>query len=343
MKRARWRIDEQALFLKRIGVLLDQGYSITEAIDFIIIQADTTKRTALNHCILELKEGKSVYQVLMAMKFHPTAVSYIFYSEQNGNLAIGFQSAGHLLLTRHNHQMKLMNQLAYPIFLLLFTMMMFLVMQMRLLPHFVMLYENFQVEPNFILKIAMVMNEKQEWIFWGTIVVILLLVLLALKLQKEFYSYKYQYFLTHLPLVGKTLQLWNTYYFSFQLSQLLKSGFSLLDSLRFIENDPKKGYLNEMMKDIHMNLLNGETLYFAVKKVPLWRSELAVVIQHGQLSGKLEGELENYSQYCFEELFMMIDKGIKIIQPLIFLIIGLWLILLYFSIMLPAFQLIHQF
>jgi competence protein ComGB len=50
----RWKQKEQVLFLKRLGLLLEKGYSLNEAIDFIKIQLDQPKQVLLNESMERL-------------------------------------------------------------------------------------------------------------------------------------------------------------------------------------------------------------------------------------------------------------------------------------------------
>jgi len=341
LRQSRWKIEEQILLLKRLGMLLDEGYSISDAIAFIQIQLKKDKQDELLESIEKLKNGEKFFKVLEQLQFHSTAVSFVFYGEQNGNLSKSLQTAGLILSERERRKKKIQTLLTYPIFLLILTGGMFFVISWQLLPQFIQLYHSFQAEPNVLLKSLFWIREHPLMI--GTVLLLLFSIMIiaqySYRMRKT--SFEIQTAFGKFPILGNLVQLWNTYYIAYHTSQLLQSGLSLFQSLHFIKDDPKKPYLKEAIEKINDGLLNGDSFSAAVQKIPFWKKELVTVIQHGQLISKLEVELEAYSQYCLEAFFEKLEKIIKIIQPLIFGFIAIWIILMYFSIMLPSFQLIN--
>ncbi len=341
LKRQQWKLNEQILFLKRLGMLLDEGYSISDAIRFIKIQLSKNKHAPLTKSIEQLKNGEKFYTVLNQLFFHSTAVSFIYYGEKNGQLARALQTASTILLEREKRKEKIKKLLMYPIFLLIVTGIMFFVISWQLLPQFAQLYDSFQAEPNHFIKFFYWIYEHPKIISLTILSIFLVGVTSFFIFKKRRTSYEIQFTLRKLPVIGDLVQLWNTYYIAYHTSQLLSGGLSLSQSLLFIKDDPEKPYLAEAIEKINKGLLDGESLANAVGEIPIWRKELVAVIEHGQLSGKLEIELNAYSQYCLELFFDRLEKLIKFIQPLIFSFIALWIIIMYFSIMLPSFQLIN--
>ncbi|MCU9613861.1 competence type IV pilus assembly protein ComGB [Caldibacillus lycopersici] len=342
MRKRRWSIHEQALLFQRLGLLLQQGYTLSEAIDFMIIQLDKEKSSALTTGVEQLKTGERFYKVLSNLKFHPTAVSFVYYGEENGQLAFSLKTTGELLQKRENDEGRLKNLLAYPLFLLMFTAVLFFVIQWKLLPQFLQLYNSFQTEPSMFIRF-MVWQRNHPVLILLVLLVITAIYLVSFTIFKEKKSpYELQCLFAKIPMFGPIYRLWHTYYISFQISQLLTNGISLHDALKFISKDPKKKYLYEAINQINADLLNGESLYSAVKRIPLWQKELAIVVLHGQLSGKLDIELKTYSEICFQQFSERIEKLINIIQPLIFTLLAVWLIVLYMSIMMPSFQMINK-
>ena len=341
LRRSRWKIEEQIMFLKRLGMLLDEGYSLNDAISFIQIQLKKDKQNKLLESIEKLKNGEKFFKVLEQLQFHSTAVSFVFYGEQNGNLSKSLQTAGLILSEQEKRKKKIQTLLAYPIFLLILTGGMFFVISWQLLPQFIQLYHSFQAEPNVLLKSLFWIRVHP--LILGTFLLLLFSIIViaqyCYRMRKT--NFEIQTVFGKVPILGNLIQLWNTYYIAYHTSQLLQSGLSLYQSLQFIKDDPKKTYLKEAIEKINDGLLSGDSLSKAVQKIPFWRKELVTVIHHGQLISKLEVELEAYSQFCLETFFEKLEKIIKIMQPLIFGVIAVGIILMYVSIMLPSFQLIN--
>ena len=191
-----------------------------------------------------------------------------------------------------------------------------------------------------------------EFLYWLNrhpeflIMLILSFSLISLLIYSYFKNKKsaeeVQIFLASIPLAGPLFRLWNTYYIAYHLSTLLKNGISLYQSLKLIMDDPKKKYLKTIIEKMNLQLMAGDNLAQSIRSVPIWQNEFSHIIHHGSLSGRLDIELETYSQACIDSFFDKIEKTIKIVQPIMFSFIALWILIMYFSIMLPSFQMINQ-
>lgn len=340
----KWTIKQQAAFLNRLGLLLERGYSLSEAITFLALhmQIHVRQQQQLQKTIDKLKNGESFSEVLEDLCFHPTSISYAYYGENNGNLSQTLQTAGQILFKQALESAKIMKLLTYPIFLLVFTGLMFTLMQWILFPQFAEMYHSFQTKPGGLMEWMLWVNQHQ-WQLFIVITMFILMILLGISIWKRKNSqYEIQIVLCQLPFVGPIYKLINTYYISYQMSMLLTNGASLMDCLQFLKKDPKKQYLQDAMKLIDSDLLAGEQLAEAMVKIPLWQKELTSVIRHGQQSGRMDIELSTYSETCYGLVSDKIEKMTQILQPFLFSMIGIWIVIMYISIMLPSFQMINN-
>lgn len=343
--RKRWTLNDQALFLKRIGVLLGHGYSLVEAIYIMKIQLDSEKIPGkyLEEAIHRLKNGEDFSKILAGLGFHPTAVSFIYYGENNGEMGNSLIRAGEVLERRSNDMKQLQKVSGYPLFLFIFTVIVMTIFHYSLVPQLKLLFSSMEAKISVSMKIMFWIYDHSTLLLLLILSIILFLFISIRRWTKLKSRYEIHVKLCRMPLFGNILRLWNTYYISYQMSQLLKNGHSLTECLQFVEGDPEKKHVQEAFRLIKSELLEGKPLPNAVEKIPIWQREFSTVIRHGELTGNLDIELETYSQLCMDLFTEKISKLLRWIQPALFLIIGLWILLLYISIMLPSFQMIQQF
>ncbi|WP_158661066.1 competence type IV pilus assembly protein ComGB [Bacillus kwashiorkori] len=342
MKQKMWNMKDQADFLTRLGTLLGQGYSLNQALRFLIYQVDENNRSVIYNAIGQLNAGEKLYSVLNASRFMPVCVSFTYFGEKNGDLQKSLITAGSLLKKQLNNRQQVRKLLSYPLFLLSFTFILFAIMQSNILPQFLHLYDSFQVEPNLLIRMLNSLNEYRTFYLLLLCCFMLMIVIFYRLFLNKVQPHERMCLYSRLPIIGKIIKLWNTYYSAFHLSQLLQAGISLNESLQLLGNDPQKKFLNTACQIVQKRLLEGVDFSRAVTVIPYWNEELSFIIQHGQMTGRLAGELETYSTYCLEEFSEQIEKIIKILQPFIFLIIGIWIITLYISLLLPTFQMINN-
>ncbi|MBY6271779.1 competence type IV pilus assembly protein ComGB [Caldibacillus debilis] len=340
--RKKWKVEEQSRFMKRLGTLLQKGYTLGEALEFLRLQFSGKVKDAIGEAIRALEEGDSFYRVIRRFRFDPLCAVFAYYGETHGQLPESLITAGEMLERKYGQQAKFRHLLAYPVLLFAMTVGVFFILQTRILPQFVLLYENFRVKPNRLILFYLWLNGHYPQIFLAVCLLFSVLLPLFFKWGKNVSPFERQRWLAKLPGIGPFLMLWKTYYFSFHLSQLLKNGFSLHESLMVIRSDPEKKYLRETIDRIHRVLFSGKSLPDGVREIPFWLPELAAVIEHGQLAGRLDMELESFSLHCLERFYERVERLLKFVQPLMFSLIALWIVLLYVSILSPTFEMINR-
>ena len=85
MSKSGWKLKDQAIFLKKLGELLENGYSLSDAIRFLKFQESKKKQVDFQDVLKDFKNGYPLHYVLTKMRFHPQLVSYIYYGEQYGD------------------------------------------------------------------------------------------------------------------------------------------------------------------------------------------------------------------------------------------------------------------
>ena len=78
-----------------------------------------------------------------------------------------------------------------------------------------------------------------------------------------------------------------------------------------------------------------------LKSLKCFQPDLIKFIEQGEKSGKLDIELKLYSQMLLHQFENKVLRQTKFIQPVIFFILGLFIVSLYLVIMLPMFELMQ--
>ena len=86
---------------------------------------------------------------------------------------------------------------------------------------------------------------------------------------------------------------------------------------------------------------NGRTLPLILKNLKCFKNDLIKIYRARRKSGKLDIELKLYSQMLLQHFEDKVIKQTKLIQPVIFFILGLFIVSLYLVIMLPMFELMQ--
>lgn len=339
-KKRNWSLKEQADFLKKAGELIDRGYPLSEAIHSVTYQMKGTQKEEIHRSLGDLKEGYPFHKVLLDMGFNKTLIGFVYFAEQHGSLADAFRDGSEMILKREGDAEKLKKLLFYPIVLLVLTLFLFLFVEKIILPQYTFLFRSMNLSPNFFMKLVYLIGDLFPFV--------LILILLFLIFAFYYYFMKFRRYtplkrrtlMTSIPILGVYFRLLTSHYFSIQLSYLLRGGLSILEALKLFEQNMKHSFDRQLGKEMQEQLSKGETFEEILKQYSFFEKELPFIVKHGHENGKLDQELLFFSRYCLSKLESKMEKSFKVVQPILYSIIGVIIVSMYLAILLPMFQLL---
>ncbi|PLR99927.1 competence type IV pilus assembly protein ComGB [Bacillus sp. T33-2] len=339
LRKNNWPVEEQARFLKRTGELLSRGYPLAEALESMSFYLSSHRKTEIRKCLDQLKEGYPLSQIVADLKFNRDLVSYIYFAETHGGLAEAIVEGSNLVLKRENDMKKMLRLASYPLFLIIFTGVLLFFVDEVLLPKFMSLFKNMNLEPNFFTSVVISASAATPIIFSAILCLCAASFVYYTVVFKRFHPLIQRQKLVKLPVVGKLLRLLYTHFFSIQLSYLFSGGLSVYDALKVFEKNRNVPFAAALGTEINRTLAAGQQLDYIISTFPFFEEEFCRIVKHGQENGKLDQELYFYSRHCLSQLEERTEKGIKILQPALYSFIAVMIISLYLAILLPMFRL----
>lgn len=332
-------MKEQADFLLRLGDLLEHGYALADGIQFLRFQQSESKRASLDLGIEELRNGYPFYAVLTSLLFHPQLISFIYYAEQYGNLPKALQEAGHYWSKRSEDMEKIQKLLMYPLFLLLFTGGAFYMLQHVLLPKFDTLFQSMDVEQSFFLRLVHFASAALAWAPW----ILGIAAAAGLLLWKFWYltlsPLTRRLFLLKIPIAGPFIRLYETHFFASQFSSLLSGGLSLKESIQLFSENQQQPFYRVLCLLIREELTEGKAFETILRQQPYFDKNLHLITANGLKNGRLDQELFHYSRYLLTKIEERMSLAMRIVQPVIFSVVGILVISIYLAVLLPMFSL----
>lgn len=337
----RWKRSEQAIFLFRLGELLASGYHLSEALRFIESQETAKKRVYINEAIGRLKDGQTLHEVLLFLGFYPQLLQFVYYAEYYGDLPHALIEGGQFWSKRIEDRDKLLKMLIYPLLLLVLIIVIAFLLQGILLPKFQSLYESMNIAPSFFLQSIIFLSNISQYTPYLLIGIgVALVTIKKLWLNKLCHFQKKKYFLK-IPFIGVYIRLFDTYYFTYQLSGLLAGGLSINDCIQLFVKHNHQPFFQKLSEEIFQELNEGRSLESIFKELPYFERYASDVMANGQKNGKLDQELYHYSRILLQTIEDKMIAVIKIIQPLLFAIVGSIVVAIYLSVLLPMFSIIE--
>lgn len=149
-------------------------------------------------------------------------------------------------------------------------------------------------------------------------------------------------FVMKLPLISGYFQLFKTYFVTNELVLFYKNGItlqSIVDVYINHSSDPFRQFLGKYLLTYSEM---GYGLPQILEKLKCFKPQLIKFVLQGEKRGKLEVELKLYSQILVRQIEDKAIKQTQFLQPILFLILGLFIVAIYLVIMLPMFQIMQS-
>lgn len=342
MKKSKWNLKKQALFLQKLSDLLEEGYSLNEAISFTSLHLTRDLKADAQKCTQLLAQGNPFRVALRELGFHRQVLSFLYFAENYGDVKRALKESSRLLNLQLNHLEKAKQVLRYPLFLLTVILAILYTVEFIVAPQFKAMYQSMNVQTTVMMLILLSMFDFVFFTFMAMILLCLIAILYYYFYFRHISPKTQMRIIMRIPFIRRFLSLYNSYYFSFQLSFLLKGGLSIFESLSLFYHQPLLPIFKEEAERIIEQLTNGKRFSDIMRESLLFEQGIADVIYHGQAIGKLDRELYTYSQLLLSSLEESVLKVISYIQPIIFFIIGILVLMVYLSVMLPMYRMIES-
>lgn len=322
----------------RIGRLLKQGYPLHTALTFIQLHVPEKIKQQYEKVLASLESGYPIHEAFQVFSLPPSLKSFLYFFEQQGNIAEGFIQTGSLLLKREQTKGELLKLLRYPILLLWLSAMLIILMYHFVLPHFHSFFA--MVEIPRLSSLLLKALDLLPYLLFGAVAIFLCGGFALWIRLKQSSPAKRVRFLLALPKGKRYVQTSITYYFSYQLGHLLAVGLTLQQALSLFNKQDYLPFFQQECLEIMHQLHQGNSLDRIVQEKPYFRKELGFVIANGEKTGYVAHDLFHYSEMLYKEMEEAVQRILKVIQPALFVVVGGIIFLLFLATMLPLFQMV---
>ncbi|MDX8359609.1 competence type IV pilus assembly protein ComGB [Cytobacillus sp. IB215316] len=336
----KWNLKQQAQFCRRLGELLEKGYTLSQGIEFLTLQLSKSQQEDLQYCIGKMKEGYLLHEVLEHLSFHRDLLSYLYFSEQQGELAKALLEGSSIIAKKDAYYKKFIKVIRYPVFLIVVVSLLFVAVQQVLLNQFDQLNQSMKLTKTTFSTILHNVYAITPYIFLTGLCGLILSLAFYFTFFKKQSPILQMNIICKIPFLHSSVAQINSQYFSFQLSTLLSGGLSINEALLIFEQQYHLAFFQIEAARIRQQLTSGECLEAIIKSRPYFEKELALVISHGQSNGNLANELYHYSQYTLLRIEEKVMSFLNILQPALFISVGMIVVFIYLAIMIPMFQLV---
>jgi general secretion pathway protein F len=331
-----------AIMTRQIAVLLQAGMPLVEALGALLEQ---TSNPRLRKTIYEVRdrvnEGVTLADSLAAhgRVFSELYVNMVRAGEASGALESVLLRLADIMERQVRMKHKITSMLAYPILMAFVGLGIITFMMGFIVPKIVQIFEKQERDLPTVTTIMITScNFVREW--W---VLILLLVIGGFTAWRIWVGRpdgrrRWDGIKLRLPMLGPLYIKMISARFSRTLGTMLQSGLIMMTALDVVKSVVENKVVENAMDDVKSGVRRGRDLTIPLKETGLFPPMLIHMVELGQRSGELESMLIRVADTYDEDIEMTVNGIVSLLEPLMIVVMGVFVGFLVFSILLPIFD-----
>ncbi len=333
---------EVALILRQLGVLINSGLPLEDSLKLILEQADTARQKALlEGWRVDIMEGRSLSSAMRRSRFQlPEAViAGVGVGEETGHLHGVLMRMADELETGAANRQAFRRGLAYPVTLVVFSIVAVSVMMVWVVPRITRVFVSARAELPLVTKLVVALSGFVQ--AYGGYMALMTAALLA-----GFHIWNrnpdrrrvWHHYQLSLPGFGNWVRMANVADWARSLGALLGSGVPVLVALHISSSVMTNLHLRWQMEQVTERVRRGSSLHQAVREESAGSGFLLHMIGSGEASSELDTMLARISDYYSARLGASVDTFLKLMNPVLIVSMGIVILVIVAAVMLPIVQ-----
>jgi type IV pilus assembly protein PilC len=326
---------------QQFNTLIKAGLPILRALDLLATRASSPKlRPVISQIRDQVREGKSLSEAVdQAGVFSKVYSTAILAGEKSGNLpgVLDYYIAYQRVST--GVKKKIIATLIYPTLLISVAIIIVTYLVTSVIPKFALLYRDMNVELPTPTRVLITLTVDYRYVFLGFVAVLAFAAAgVFLWSRTEEGGTAFDRFKFRLPVVGDTLLKFQVAQFSRTLSTLLTGGTPLVAGLQTATEAITSRLLRSTLAHTTQMVREGESLHGALSSTGVMPEMAVDMIEVGESSGAISPMLNSVAEFYEEEVNLRLSTLVSLIEPVLLIIMGLFVAFILISLYLPIFS-----
>lgn len=336
----RMKVRDVSLFCRQLSSMLSAGLMVAKAVD-ILYEREQNQKTKQSYLRLyeDIQKGLSLYEALkeQGQTYPILLVSMVHAGEMSGTLDEVMQKMSDHYEKEHRTLGKLRSALAYPIFLIIVTLLVMVGMFVFILPNFFGMFEGVDVPP--ITKLVMGISQFLTYQWYIPLFSILgLLLIWSLIGNQRSVRMVVDKAKLKLPMVGKQMRIIYIARFTHALCTLYSSGIPMIEAVEMATSVLNNTYISGAFVQVVEDISRGEMLSSSIEKSGMFDTMVTSMMFIGEESGGLDHMLNKISEFYDNESEMAMQKMMALFEPIMLVVIAVMVGLVVAAVMLPIYS-----
>lgn len=332
-----------ANFWVQLALLIEVGVPLLKALRQVGGRTSHVWFRQVIHRVAEDIEGGESFSGALARHpdvFSRLTVQVIKVAERGGVLENSLRLVANELERHAEIRAKVKRALAYPAAIIGVGIFVVLVMMIVVIPQFVVLFEGQGIQLPLQTRIVMGLGDFIAGYWW-----LCLLGIVGVGWLFSLYSrtaagrLAWDRFKLRVPIFGGLLTKASILRVAQTLGTLLRGGVPILVSLKLVQENAENTVLARELEEVYAAVEQGNRLEEPLRRSTVFPAMAVDMIAIGEEGGQLDTVLFKIAGAYREEVDHTVSMFASIIEPLLLLIMGLFVALIVWAVYLPYFQL----
>ena len=343
-KRSNVRISNNnlSIFTKQMSALLSAGTPIEKCLVLLSKQSSNGKFSQILLSINEdITEGNSLSS---SMKKYPSIfdeiyTSTIYAGETSASLSEVFHDLSIYLDKEAKIRSQVVGALIYPAVLFFVSIAVIYALLSFVLPQVVEQFVSSNVELPLLTQTLLAFSEVFPIIVATTLLILIgIYVVQITNIIPQKYQLMISKYFLFIPLIGPIILYDQTARFCSSMRLMTKAGLNTIDSLQIAQNTFKNKYLKSQVEKVVNKVIAGTSISKAFAQVQIFPEVFQQLLSSGDLGSQVSEMFEKTKEFLDQEVDTRRNLLLTLLQPIVILTMGVFVMLIVLSIMLPLLQ-----
>ena len=343
-KRSKVRISNNnlSIFTKQMSALLSAGTPIEKCLVLLSKQSSNGKFSQILLSINEdITEGNSLSS---SMKKYPSIfdeiyTSTIYAGETSASLSEVFHDLSIYLDKEAKIRSQVVGALIYPAVLFFVSIAVIYALLSFVLPQVVEQFVSSNVELPLLTQTLLAFSEVFPIIIATTLLFLIgIYVVQITNIIPQKYQLMISKYFLFIPLIGPIILYDQTARFCSSMRLMTKAGLNTIDSLQIAQNTFKNKYLKSQVEKVVNKVIAGTSISKAFAQVQIFPEVFQQLLSSGDLGSQVSEMFEKTKEFLDQEVDTRRNLLLTLLQPIVILTMGVFVMLIVLSIMLPLLQ-----
>ncbi len=331
-------LEEISVFSRQLYTMISAGLSISDSIDIVVEQTKNAYfKEILSSVSQDIKKGNSFSESLA--KFPKVFPSYYINMVKSGEAGGVLEETLQMVVDYYEKELslkrKVKSALAYPMFILVFGILVIVFMAIYIVPQLVSIVSSTGQKPSFTISMLVKMSSFLESYWYIALSVIIVLGILSkIYLKKT----RIVFYISNLiPVIKKLNEQIAVTRISLTLPMLTKSGMNLDEAIEMTADVVEHPKYSKALKNASEEIKRGIPLSEALTKEKVDKT-LCDMIKIGEETGETERLLLKLGEFYQQEVEASLAMLLSLLEPAMILLIAGGMGLLVYNIYTTIFQ-----